>query len=238
MPWGSHRGGTLPGPARRGGVPSWGGVPCWGGTLLQGSHFFPLTNFPDFSSVFFIFPWLLLNIFMTLFNTSTCTKILFLQYWEVRIFTLLHPKILSWNSNNSTLNTLWACSWDGSGSYTTQKREFWNSFCGKKFSNILILDWLNFNLWIPVFPDFSLTHSKFPDFLIFFQNSLTFPWLEKVVSFFQVFQCRWEPCCWGVPCWGVPCWGGTLARGYLARGGTQVRYPPRSGLGGYPVRTT
>ena len=31
---------------------------------LQGSHFFPLTNFPDFSSIFFIFPWLLLNIFM------------------------------------------------------------------------------------------------------------------------------------------------------------------------------
>ena len=33
----------------------------------------------------------------------------------------------------------------------------------------------------------------FPDFLTFFQNSLTFPWLEKVVSFFQVFQCQWEP---------------------------------------------
>ena len=37
--------------------------------LLQGSHFFPLTKFPDFSSIFFIFPWLLLDIFSCpLFN--------------------------------------------------------------------------------------------------------------------------------------------------------------------------
>ena len=97
----------------------------------QGSHFFPLTNFPDFSSVFFIFPWLLFNIFMALFNTSTCTKILFLQYWEVRIFTLLHPKILSWNSNNSTLNTLWACSWDGVVHTLPKKGNFRIVFVGK-----------------------------------------------------------------------------------------------------------
>ena len=32
-------------------------------THYQGSHFFPLTKFPDFSNIFFIFPWLLLNIF-------------------------------------------------------------------------------------------------------------------------------------------------------------------------------
>ena len=47
----------------------------------------------------------------------------------------------------------------------------------------------------------------FPDFSTIFQISLTFPensqkcpfpliflWLEKVFSFFQVFQTRWEPC--------------------------------------------
>ena len=33
------------------------------------------------------------------------------------------------------------------------------------------------------FPDFSLTHLKFPDFLTFFQNSLTFPWLKKLSHF-------------------------------------------------------
>ena len=62
---------------------------------------------------------------------------------------------------------------------------------------MLIFDSLNFNLWITVFPDSFKIPWLFPDFLIFFQNSLTFPWLEKVVSFFQVFQdfqCRWEPC--------------------------------------------
>ena len=35
---------------------------------------------------------------------------------------------------------------------------------------------------------FSLTYLKFPDFLTNFQNSLAFPRLEKVVSFFQVLQ--------------------------------------------------
>ena len=30
------------------------------------------------------------------------------KYPEVRIFTSFSPNILSWNSNNSTLNTLWA----------------------------------------------------------------------------------------------------------------------------------
>ena len=32
--------------------------------VIQGSHLFLLTKFPDFSSIFFIFPWLLLNIFI------------------------------------------------------------------------------------------------------------------------------------------------------------------------------
>ena len=48
-----------------------------------------------------------------------------------------------------------------------------------------------------LFPDSFKIPWLFPDFLTFSQNSLTFPWLEKVVSFFQVFQvfqCRWEPC--------------------------------------------
>ena len=45
-----------------------------------------------------------------------------------------------------------------------------------------------------LFPDSLEIPWLFPDFLMFSQNSLTFPWLEKVVSFFQVFQCRWEPC--------------------------------------------
>ena len=111
----------------------------------QGSHFFPLTNFPDFSLTFpvffsffpdfyYIFLWLL-------FNTSTCTKILFLQYPEVRIFTILHPKILSWNSNNSTLNTLWACSWDGVVHTLPKKGNFGIVFVGKiqlYFNSLLI----------------------------------------------------------------------------------------------------
>ena len=45
-----------------------------------------------------------------------------------------------------------------------------------------------------LFPDSFKIPWLFPEFLTFFQNSLTFPWLEKVVSFFQVFkvfQCPW-----------------------------------------------
>ena len=43
------------------------------------------------------------------------------------------------------------------------------------------------------FPDFSSILSKFPWLFQSAQNSLTFPWLEKVL-FFQVFQSMWEPC--------------------------------------------
>ena len=35
--------------------------PKGGADRHQGSHFFLLTKFTDFSSIFFIFPWLLLN---------------------------------------------------------------------------------------------------------------------------------------------------------------------------------
>ena len=34
---------------------------------VQGSHFFPRMKFTDFSSIFFIFPWLLLNNFLMAF---------------------------------------------------------------------------------------------------------------------------------------------------------------------------
>ena len=124
---------------------------------------------------------------------STGTKILFLQYPKVRRFTFLSPKKTHETQIIQHL-TYFGPIPDIKWLKHYPKREFWNIFSGKKFSNILIFNWLNFNSWITVFPDFSLTHLKFPDFLTFFQNSLTFPWLEKVVSFFQVFQCRWETC--------------------------------------------
>ena len=62
-------------------------------TCEQGSHFFPLTNFPDFYQHFFHFSLTFIKYFYGFYSIlSTCTKILFLQYPEVRIFTLLHPK--------------------------------------------------------------------------------------------------------------------------------------------------
>ena len=101
---------------------------------------------------------------------SAYTEIVFLQHPKVRIFTLLGPKILSWNSNNSTLNTLWAYPWHGMD-YTLPKKGNFGIILVGKFSNILILDWLNFNLWITVFPDSFKIPRLFDIF--FFQNSVT-----------------------------------------------------------------
>ena len=65
----------------------------------------------------------------------------------------------------------------GSGSYTTQEKGILEQILWEKFSDILILGWLNFNSWIPVFPDFSLTHLKFPDFSLTFYYFFKIPWL-------------------------------------------------------------
>ena len=51
--------------------------------LSQGSHFFPLTKFPDFSSIFLIFPWLLLNIFMV-FISLLVLWLLFFQWPRIK----------------------------------------------------------------------------------------------------------------------------------------------------------
>ena len=56
-----------------------------GSTLGQGSHFFPRTKFPDFSSIFFIFPWLLLNIFMA-FISLLVLWLLFFQWPPLTIW--------------------------------------------------------------------------------------------------------------------------------------------------------
>ena len=73
-------------------------------------------------------------------------------------------------------------------------------FWWEKFSNILILDWLNFNLWITVFPDFSLTHLKFPDFSLTFWHFFKFPWLfpdwKKLSNFSRFSSVGGNPAWW------------------------------------------
>ena len=95
-----------------------------------------IAGFPLFSS--HKFPWL----FQYFFHFS----LTFIKYFYGFYSILLHAvkysfynkniyftlsKILSWNSNNLTLNTLWACSWEGVVHTLPKKREFWNRFCGK-----------------------------------------------------------------------------------------------------------
>ena len=89
--------------------------------------------FFHFSDFYLIFLWLLFNIYFFMYGLhlllGNCIKSQHaLKYEE---YLLNWVQTYSWNSNKSTLKHTLGLPLTWSGLYTTQKREFWNSFSGK-----------------------------------------------------------------------------------------------------------
>ena len=95
-----------------------------------------ITGFPLFPS--HKFPWL----FQYFFHFSLTFIKYFYGFYSILLHALKYSfynkniyftssKILSWNSNNLTLNTLWACSWDGVVHTLPKKGNIGIDFVGK-----------------------------------------------------------------------------------------------------------
>ena len=139
--------------------------------VQQGSHFFYLVKFPDFSLTFPWFPKSFPWFFLT-FHQDILLKKTYLFFLNVALVTLVYANIAS----------LSAISWRLLR-FNSLKKHFPQIFWFKRFENGLGKK----------FPDlkfFSLILAENPVFP-------WFPWLEKVFKIFPEFPDfpdRWEPC--------------------------------------------
>ena len=68
------------------------------GCSTQGSHFFPLTKFPDFSSIFFIFPLPFSNIFYGFYSIFILLCMASTYYWVVALQVYIYTKYFFYNT--------------------------------------------------------------------------------------------------------------------------------------------
>ena len=129
---------------------------------IQGSHFFPLTEFPDFSSISVIFPWLFSQ------SSKMQIKSIYNFKWGYNFKLKLHGD--NWN-----VPKCYVCP-----QYSLIINMFfpiWNNSSTK-----LCLETTIFSITILLFSDlifldFSLTERKFPDFSLTFWQKFKIPWL-------------------------------------------------------------